>query len=286
MNKKLNQIIALIREDIGLLLSISFGVFLFVLFFQPFPLDMFDFNNRLIFVAGMAGIVLFFMGLIRIIFHGILPLYEREDEESLFSEYMGGFLILALSSVAFAFYLRYVGQVSITFHVMFKVVLICLTPPVVLKLYDGFRKIKLRNEALVEEKRIIQGQVEHYEESYLNQTIEFVSETGSENLKLPVAEVAFIRSADNYIEIIYKNGDEFKKKLLRNTLKNVENQLRPYSNFIRCHRICIVNTHHIEKLNRDFSSYWLTIKGYNEKIPVSRQHILQFKERFSGPGGE
>ncbi|HEY3389606.1 MAG TPA: LytTR family transcriptional regulator DNA-binding domain-containing protein, partial [Prolixibacteraceae bacterium] len=61
-------------------------------------------------------------------------------------------------------------------------------------------------------------------------------------------------------------------------LKNIEQQLKPYPNFIRCHRICIVNTYYIEKLNRKFSNYWLTIKGSEELIPVSRQYLLKLKE--------
>ena len=57
VNAGLNQFIIHVRKNLGLFLSISFGVFLFVLFFQPFNLDYFEFNNRLIFVAGMATIL-------------------------------------------------------------------------------------------------------------------------------------------------------------------------------------------------------------------------------------
>ena len=32
-------------------LSLLFGVFLFILFIQPFPLELFDFNNRLLFIT-------------------------------------------------------------------------------------------------------------------------------------------------------------------------------------------------------------------------------------------
>jgi len=73
-------------------------------------------------------------------------------------------------------------------------------------------------------------------------------------------------------------GNHIKKKLIRNTLKNTELHIKQYSNFIRCHRTCIVNMHYIEKLNHDYNSYWLKIKGYDEKIPVSRQYLLKLKE--------
>jgi DNA-binding LytR/AlgR family response regulator len=149
---------------------------------------------------------------------------------------------------------------------------------VALKLFEINKELIQQNESLISERRIIQKQIEKYEEDNHNKSIEFISETRTENLTLLIAEVLFIQSADNYVEIAYLDGDNFKKKLIRNTLKNIELQIKQYSNFIRCHRTCIVNMHYIEKLNQDYSSHWLTIKGYNEKIPVSRQYLLKLRE--------
>jgi DNA-binding LytR/AlgR family response regulator len=174
--------------------------------------------------------------------------------------------------------MRYVGFVSISFFIVLKVVLICLTPPVVLRLYDAIKEISQQNESLISEKKILQKRIEKYEEDNLNKSIEFISENNTENLTLLIAEVAFIQSADNYVEIVYKEGDILKKKLIRNTLKNIELQIKQYSNFIRCHRICIVNMHYVEKLDQSYSNHWLTIKGYNDKIPVSRQYLIKLKE--------
>jgi DNA-binding LytR/AlgR family response regulator len=278
VNKKYNQLINLLNEELGLFLSISLGVFLFVLFFQPFPLDRFDFNNRLLFVAGLGAIIFLFIFIARIVIPWLIQNNDQNDNEHVWPSYLSSFIILALSSVSFAFYLRYVGLVGISFYVMLKVVLICMIPPIILKLYDKINELRHQNAALILEKKIILKQVEKYEEDYLNKSIEFISENSSENLSLLIADVAFIKSADNYVEITYKEGDSFKKKLIRNTLKNIEQQIGQYSNFIRCHRICLVNMHYVEKLNTSYSNHWLTIIGYHEQIPVSRQYLLKLKE--------
>jgi DNA-binding LytR/AlgR family response regulator len=278
MNNKFDRLVQLLNEKLRLFLSISFGIFLFILFFQPFPLDRFDFNNRLIFVSGLAAIVFVFMVLVRVVFPGLIQYNHQSDNEPFLYAYLSGFIILALSSVAFVFYLRYVGFVSISFYIVSKVVLICLVPPVVLKLYDVNKELRQQNESLISEKKIVQKQIEKYEEDILNKSIEFISENNTENLILLIAEIAFIKSADNYVEIVYKQGDNFKKNLIRNTLKNIELQLKEYSNFIRCHRICIINKHYIEKLNKSYNNNWITLKGYNEQIPVSRQYLLKLKE--------
>jgi DNA-binding LytR/AlgR family response regulator len=278
MNDKLNQLVRLINEKLGLLLSISFSIFLFVLFFQPFPLDKFDFNNRLLFMAGFGAIVFLLMVLVQFVFPWLLHNYYQSNDGPAFISLLNGFIIMALSSVAFTFYLRYVGSVSISFYIVFKIVLICLAPPVVLSLYDVIKELRVQNESLILEKKNIQKQIEQYEEDNLNKSIEFVSENNTENLSLLVAEVALVKSADNYVEIVYKEGDDLKKKLIRNTLKNIEQQIKPYSNFIRCHRICIVNRHYIERLNKSYSNHWITVKGFHEQIPVSRQYLLKLKE--------
>jgi len=278
MSRKLDQFINDLKEELSRLLSISFGVFLFVLFFRPFPFTDFDFNNSLLFVGGLGTIVFLIMVLVRITIPGILRRNNPEGNEFFLPAYFNGFMIFLLSSVAFVFYLRYVGLVGITFFITFKVVLICLVPPLALTVIDLVNELKQQNEVLIVEKKIMQKQVEKYEEDILNKSIDFPSENNSEKFTLQVSEVALIKSADNYVEIIYREGDNYKKKLIRNTMKNIELQIKQYSNFLRCHRVCIVNLHYIEKLNRNNHNHWLTIRGLNEPVPVSRQYLLKLKE--------
>jgi len=188
------------------------------------------------------------------------------------------FLIMALSAVGVAFYLRYVGLVGITFYGMFKIVLICLVSPVFLNIYDRFVKLRMLNESLVREKETIRKTMQQYEDDYQNQTIEFVSEYGADHLNLRIADVVLLRSADNYVEVFYREGAATRKQLIRSTLKNVEQQVKPFSSFVRCHRTSVVNSFYIEKLNRKFNSHWLKLKGFDEPVPVSRQHLLRIKE--------
>jgi len=259
-------------------LGISFSVFLYMLFFQPFPPENFDFNNNLLYASGLGAIIFIDIFLIRILFLSIIKSKNKTVHDSVLLSYLSSFIIWAIATLAFAFYLHYIGLVEITFFVVTKIAFICLAPVVLLKIYDVIHELKQQNESLIIEKKIIQKQVEKYEEGVLNRTIEFYSENSTENLSLLVSDVAFIKSADNYVEIVFKQGEDFKKKLIRNTLKNVEQQTKQYPNFIRCHRTCIINTLYVEKLNRDDNNHWLTINGYDEQIPVSRQYLLKIKE--------
>jgi DNA-binding LytR/AlgR family response regulator len=278
LNKKLDQLISDLKDEIGLLLSISFGIFLFVLFFQPFTFDNFDFNNRILFVAGLGAIIFLSMVLVRITIPGLFRKENQDRRVLLLPAYFNGFMIVLLSSLAFVFYLRFVGMLDITFFLTIKIILICLAPTFILAVYDYVDELKRKNDLLLIERKSIQKQIEKYEEDFLNKSVIFNSENNSENFSLLISEVVFIKSADNYVEIIYREGDDYRKKLIRNTLRNVELQIRPYSNFIRCHRICIVNLHFVEKLIRNDNNHWLVIRGYEEKVPVSRQYLLKLRE--------
>ena len=217
------------------------------------------------------------MVLVRVIFRRLILNNQISKQEFILSFYIDKVILLVLNSVAFAFYLKYVGHVSITFYSMFKVVLICLVPIVIIRLYELFMDLKAQNELLRVENKTNLKQIKQYNEDYLNKTIEFISENNTDNLNLLITDVVFIKSADNYVEVIFKEGGIFKKQLLRNTLKNIELQLKPYSNFIRCHRTCIINIHYIQKLNKNYNNHWLILKGYPEQIPVSRQYLVKTK---------
>jgi DNA-binding LytR/AlgR family response regulator len=278
MNGILNRFVKQLNEKLKLLLSLGFGTFLFILFFQPFPLDRFDFNNRLLFTAGFGGIIFIFSLLVWVVFPLIIPGERIRDTESNTWSHLNGFIAFILSSVTFTFYLRYAGFVNITFYIVFKVALICIFPPVTLRLYEAYHELIKQNESLISERKNIQQQIEKYEEDNLNKTIEFISENRTDNLTLLISEVILIQSADNYVEIVYQDGDNYKKMLIRNTLKNIELQIKQYSNFIRCHRAYIVNMHFIGTLSHDFSNHWITLRGYPDRIPVSRQYLLKLRE--------
>ncbi len=277
MKDKLNYMLCLLNKQLGLFLSISLGLFLFVFIFKPFPLDHIDFDNRKLFVFGLGVIVFAVMFIVRVLYPGLMK-NNGDNGKTALSSYLNGFIIWLLSSVAFFFYLHYAGVFHPSSFTVFRVVIICLSPPLILNFYDRFAELKLQNESLSLESKIKQKKVDKNEEDHLNPSIELFSENQSEKFTLPVQDILFIRSADNYAEINYLNGGHRKKKLLRTSLRDIEFQLKPYPYLVRCHRICIINTNHIDMLAGNCNHNALILKGYDKEIPVSRQYFNKIKE--------
>lgn len=277
-NNKINQFIHLTQSYFRLHLGIAISIFLFILLFQPFEVDKFEFENKNLFLAGFGIIVLIFLISAQIIFQRIPLDNENENSDKPFYIPLYYFFLVVSTSLAFIFYLRYVGETSITYYIVVKVIYICLSLPVTMYLKFRINSYQFRLKKLLQESSPMQDKQKQNSDSYANMYIEIVSENESENFRIQVSEIVYAKSADNYVEIGYHDEGIVKKKMIRNTLRKVELQLGVFNNFIRTHRTCLVNIQYIEKLNKNFNTHWLSLDKTKETIPVSRQYLLAVKD--------
>jgi len=263
------------KHNLKLILGISLGMFMFILFFQPIELMTTDFNNKLLIIAGFGGITFFSMVSALIIAPSVLPGLFLSGKWNFKRDLVLNTCIWAAISVASIFYARYVGQTKITFYSVFMIVFLSLVPVSILIIENRFEILKIKlQDALNPEKKPDKISAEENEPD----GIEFFSENKSERISIRLNEIIMLRSANNYIEIFWKKEGEIKKKLIRQTLHNTEYQLIKYPQIIRCHRTCLFNTNYVSKLNIYPQGYKLKLKYIEEEIPVSRQYILKVKE--------
>ncbi|MFC2129646.1 LytTR family DNA-binding domain-containing protein [Bacteroidota bacterium] len=269
------------REDnikqLKLVSMISLGMFLFLLFFHPFDYSVQEFNDQLIFVLGCAIITF----LILVIFRILLPVSftRRIRLESLkISNEVGLILLIwVVISTANIFYMRYVGNLELSIFTGLRITLFSAFPSVVLKLADVNMGLRGQLKHAVE-KNLRLGHDLSVAEHVEQKSEVFYSESQNDKLEVLPEYLMLVKSADNYVEIVYRDEDELKQKLLRNTLKNIHQQLKKYPEFVRCHRTCIVNSEYILNLTNSYKGHRLKILHYEEEIPVSRQYLLDIKE--------
>ncbi len=276
----INQFVNLSKKYFKTYLGISISVFLFILFFQPFTTINFEYENKLLFIAGFGIIIFLTQVVVQIIFQPYLSRQKTENEDNSLLNSIYYFSMLALTSVAFVFYIRYVGHTIITFNTVLRVIIICLSIPVTIHLKNLHQGMHMRYKKLLQESMLLQDQVKQFSERYANRFIELNSENESDNIRIQVSDIIFVKSADNYVEVGFRDGAELKKKMIRNTLKNVEKQLKEFNNFIRTHRSSVVNIQYVDKLHKNFNTYWLSLDGTNETVPVSRQYLMAVKDLF------
>lgn len=99
-----------------------------------------------------------------------------------------------------------------------------------------------------------------------------------ESLTFTTNELLFAVSEGNYVVFhLHRNG-EIKKVAIRNSIYEIEKQLKDIPYFFRCHRGFIVNLNKVESKKGNTSGYLLKLKHTMDTIPVSRNNTKDFNQ--------
>lgn len=106
--------------------------------------------------------------------------------------------------------------------------------------------------------------------------LKFSDEKGRTKFSVLASNLLYLEGADNYVYIYYAENGNIKRAVLRNSLKNLEKNLKPES-VIRCHRSYMVNSRKIESISKTGKRIHLKLSYTNETIPVSVKYESLFK---------
>jgi len=118
-----------------------------------------------------------------------------------------------------------------------------------------------------QDKRFINLVDRIFGESSASEIITLQSET-SETLNIQSAHILFIKAEENYSRIVWIEDNKRKEKVLRATLKTLEEQLAG-TNIIRCHRSYLFNASRYS-ISGNSKGYSLKSVSDSFEIPVSR----------------
>lgn len=114
----------------------------------------------------------------------------------------------------------------------------------------------------------------------LEERIEIESKLKKEKLAFYPSQFLYAESDGNYVVFYLKEETEIRKRIIRNSISQVESQLTDQPDFFRTHRSFIVNLKKITRKEGNTSGYRLSLKGLSIAIPVSRQNVVEFDELF------
>lgn len=265
------------RYQIKLISLISLGMFLFMLFFQPFEYKMEDFNDRMIFVLGIAAITFIVLGIFRIVMP--VSITRRIHAESIkISNEVGLILLIWLFiTAANVCYLYFVGKIDLTLSVGVQIALFSAFPSIVLKLADVNRMLRDQLQHFVRRNLKLEQDLSKEKEKPALPVL-LKSDSKNDDLEALPDDLMMFQSADNYVIAVYRKDDRTERKMLRTTMKSIQGTLKEHPEFLRCHRTCIVNTSYILNLSNSYKGHRLTLLDMEEEIPVSRQYLLSIKE--------
>ncbi|MBQ4801699.1 LytTR family transcriptional regulator [Aquimarina sp. MMG015] len=99
-----------------------------------------------------------------------------------------------------------------------------------------------------------------------------------ESFLVVLAKVIYVKSEDNYVNIYYEEDQKIKKKVMRNTLSSVFDQLE---SMIRVHRSYIINPSYISSLEGNAQNGKVRLDNIEEVIPVSKTYFDEVKSHMN-----
>lgn len=110
--------------------------------------------------------------------------------------------------------------------------------------------------------------------------ISFNDENNKIKFSVLAKDLLLLESTDNYISVYYILENKVRRKLLRNTLKNIEEMLQENAT-IRCHRSFMVNTQNVEFVQKEGKKLNIKVKQIDKFIPVSQKYSSLFLDFIS-----
>ena len=267
-----------------LILSISVFISFFLFVFQPFGLRLLDSGDKTLKIIGYGGVT-FIVLLFNIYFlESVFPVYFSEKNWTVLKQIVWLLWILFTIGLANFFYSHaIIPGIRLTWHNFLSFQLFTLIvgsfPVIVATLVT--HNIYLRRYAGLADRINMQGMGgSDGAVDVSSNKLCIVNEAGNEELHFPAGELLFIESEGNYVTVHRKHGEKNEKTTIRNTLKNIRDQLAGFPCIIQCHRAFIVNCNHVVNVKGNAQGYRLKLVGDDDFVPVSRSFIDSFNQVF------
>ncbi len=259
-------------------------VMLFLFVFRPFGTDGSLGNATWLRISAEYGAVTLLVSLLWGSFVLASPAIFREEKWQVWKEIVGTLAFVGLIALGNMFYtdLRYRNHSSwpkfwwwllITWGVgIFPVVF-----GVLLKQMRLMRRYSTEASVLSEN-------IDHQPitETSIDQSkpVVLTGDNQGETLSLAADQIRYLAAADNYVQVFYGQQGQWKSKMLRTTLKKMEEALAGHPQFFRCHRTYVVNLDKVQQVSGNAQGYRLHLEALEETVPVSRNLNEVVQRRF------
>ena len=111
-------------------------------------------------------------------------------------------------------------------------------------------------------------------------SIRINSRLKKESLNFFPSQLIYAESEGNYVNFYLQRNGKVEKKVIRNSINNIEQQLSKIPFLMRTHRAFIINLKKVVVKKGNTLGYRLKLSGVEAEIPVSRNKTKVFNEKF------
>lgn len=122
---------------------------------------------------------------------------------------------------------------------------------------------------------LVEMKKENKKVELVDELVNFPDDKGNTKFTMPLNDILYLESTDNYVYIYYISQDKLKKELLRNSLKNLELILKEKP-IKRCHRSYMVNLRQLNLVKKTGQKIVIKLNNVADPIPVSKTYYQEF----------
>ncbi len=250
--------------------------------FEPFGLNRLE-SSMVLKISGFLMLLVSVVVWVMVpLMRKILPAWMDKEEWTLGKEVLQ--IIIVLTVITFMIFLSVnlfletsTNQWSLFTIILLKTVSVSILPILLVVLFEQYmHNRKKLNEAIRLTQELKQnGQPE------VSKVIKLFAENGKLALQLETNELVYMQSDGNYVDVFHFNQGKLEKSIVRNRLKSLL-ELLPDEDFFHCHKRYLINGHHVLKVEGNARNLELSLRGVEEKIPVSRANNEAVKSFLAG----
>lgn len=262
-----------LKHNSKIIFFISVGVIVFLFFFQPFDISLLAEKEKYYLIIGFGFITFLSLSLNLLFIPSIFPKNFSSAVWKIKKEIFYNLWILSTILLGYSFYCNFLGILKFDFDMVIKLIVTAIIPISVLIIINHNKMLRLHLKLADElskklkENKLIQEKIIH-----------FTSDYQKDSLAIKVSLVLFIRSANNYIEVFWKEADIIKNQMVRCSMVNAEELLKEYKFIFKCHRSFMVNISYIERIEGNSQGYKLYFENVSFSIPVSKNFASKLQE--------
>lgn len=262
-----------LKHNSKIIFFISAGVLLFLMLFQPFDIGLLPKPDKYYLIIGFGVITFLTMSLYLLFIPSLFPKRYLSSKWNVKKEIFWNLWITFTILTAYFFYCKFLGVLKFDFNMEIKLFLTASIPISALIIINQNRMYRSRAKLADEiNKKLKDNKLKQEEIIY------FISDYQKDSLAIKVSLLLFIRSANNYIEVFWKEGDAVKNQMVRCSMAYAEELLKEYKFIVKCHRSFIVNINYIDRLEGNLQGYKLYFEKIDFPIPVSKNFASKLQE--------
>lgn len=284
-----SNILAFLRQPYPLhpnrwmaLVLVPLFISLFMVTFQPFGLQSSTVENKNLLLVGYGLVTLIMLAANMYLLPLIFPRRFREKSWSVASEILHmTWIVLTISVGNYAYsvlfdIVRWAGVQGLIIFIGFTFS-IAIIPIVLLTIISHNQFLRKHLEGADEIRSMLPGSTDRKETAG---TIALSSESGKQHVETSPRQLIAVESDGNYVLVHHVREGKIIKTSLRNTIKNLDLQLKDSDGFFRCHRAFIINLRYVTNVEGNSQGYKVTLRYLDSPVPVARNFTRAFRREF------